>query len=85
MNSTADTVNLLFRPKARREATMATYTPRGGFIITLNNNNSVGQTTIDDATLLKVTEALDIKRRAGNLEIDKRISEIKSIYIFRGE
>jgi hypothetical protein len=64
---------------------MATYTPRGGFIITLNNNNSVGQTTIDDATLLKVTEALDIKRRAGNLEIDKRISEIKSIYIFRGE
>jgi hypothetical protein len=64
---------------------MATYTPRGGFIITLNNNNSVGQTTIDNDALLKVTEALGIKQRAPNLEIEKRISEIKSIYIYRGD
>lgn len=64
---------------------MATYTPRGGFVITMNHNNSVGQITVNDDTLRKVAEALGIPQRAANLGLDKRISEIKSIYIFRGE
>jgi hypothetical protein len=64
---------------------MATYTPRGGFVITTDNNNIVGQTKVNDDTLRKVAEALGIPQRAANLDIDKRISDIKSIYIFRGE
>lgn len=64
---------------------MAANTPRGGFVITMNHNNSVGQMPVNDETLRKVAEALGIPQRAGNLDIEKRLSEIKSIYIFRGE
>ncbi len=64
---------------------MATNSPRGGFVITMNQNNSVGQIKVDDAMLLKVVQALRIPERASNLDIEKRVSDIRSIYIFRGE
>ena len=64
---------------------MAAHVARGGFVLTMNNNNVVGQITVNDHTLRKVAEALDIPQRAANIGIDKRLSEIKSIYIFRGE
>jgi hypothetical protein len=64
---------------------MAAHTPRGGFVITDDGDNIVGQIKVDDDTLRKVAEALGIPQRAANLDIAKRISDIKSIYIFRGE
>jgi hypothetical protein len=64
---------------------MAAHTPRGGFVITLNHNNFVGQITVNDETFRKVAEALGIPQRAANLGMEKRLPEIKSIYIFRGE
>jgi hypothetical protein len=64
---------------------MASNTPRGGFVITMNQNNTIGQIKIDDAMLLKVAQALGIPERASNLDIEKRVSDIRSIYIFRGE
>jgi hypothetical protein len=64
---------------------MATNTPRGGFVITMNQTNTVGQIQIDDAMLLKVAKALGIPERASKLDIEKRVSDIRSIYIFRGQ
>jgi hypothetical protein len=85
INFTADTVILLFRSKAGRESAMAE--PRGGgFVLSMkHHNNVVGQITVNNDTLRKVVEALGIPQRAPNVGVDKGISDIESIYIYRGE
>ena len=85
INLTADTVILLFRSKAGRDSAMAE--PRGGgFVLSMkHHNNVVGQITVNNDTLRKVVEALGIPERAPNVGVDKGISDIESIYIYRGE
>ena len=86
INFTADTVILLFRPKAGRELAMAE-TRGGGFVLSMKtHSNVIGQITVDNDTLRKVVEALGIPQRAPNVTIDnKGISDIESIYIYRGD
>jgi hypothetical protein len=51
-----------------------------------HHNNVVGQITVNNDTLRKVVEALGIPQRAPNVAIDnKGISDIESIYIYRGD
>jgi hypothetical protein len=84
INFTADTVILSFRPKAGRESAMAN--PKGGgYVLSMKtHSNIVGQRLIDDATLLKVVQALDIQRLAPNVNAEKDVSDIETIHIYRG-
>jgi hypothetical protein len=84
INFTADTVIILFRPKAGRESAMAEQRG-GGFVLSMKTHaNVIGTITIDDATLLKVVHALGIPQKAPNAGVDKGVSDIESIYIYRG-
>jgi hypothetical protein len=60
--------------------------PRGGgFVVSMKHHaNVVGRITVDNDTLRKVVEALGITQRAPNVGIDKGISDIETIYIYRG-
>jgi hypothetical protein len=84
INFTADTVILLFRPKAGRESAMAE--PKGGgYVLSMKtHSNIVGHIPIDDATLLKVVEALGIQARAPHVKAESNVSDIETIHIFRG-
>jgi hypothetical protein len=86
INFTADTVNLLFRPKIGREAAM-TEQRGGGFVLSMKTHaNVIGKITVDDSTLRKVVHALGIPQRAPHaLDGDKGTSDIESIYIYRGD
>jgi hypothetical protein len=84
INFTADTVILLFRPKAGRESAMAE--PKGGgYVLSMKtHSNIIGHIPIDDATLLKVVKALDIQARAPHVKAETHVSDIETIHIFRG-
>ncbi len=57
----------------------------GGFVVSMKHrSNVVGRIKVDDDTLRKVVEALEIPRRAPNVKIDEGISDIETIYIYRG-
>jgi hypothetical protein len=53
----------------------------GGYVVTTKNQTYVGKVKVDDQTLLRVAEILGIPK----VDRDKLISEIRSIYIYRGE
>jgi uncharacterized protein YaaQ len=60
---------------------MGEFVAHGGFVVTTNTTNFVGRVKVDDQTLLKVAEILGIPTASR----DRLISEIRSIYLYRGE
>jgi hypothetical protein len=60
--------------------------PRGGgYVISMKHHaNVVGHMKIDNATLLKVVKALGIQRKAPNVNVEKGIADVETIYICRG-
>jgi hypothetical protein len=72
---------------------MGVYKPNGGFVITTNSNNFVGKIDVDSRTIKRVADALGIPPKSQDIEnapdsavtVEQLISEIRSIYIFRGK
>jgi hypothetical protein len=63
---------------------MSTSTTTGGYVIKLKTDRNIThQMRVDDTVLLGIVEALGIKQRAPNIE--GSISDIQSIFVFRGD
>ena len=57
----------------------------GGYVLSMKTHkNIVGHRLIDNATLLKVVKALGIQRKAPNVNVEKGIADVETIYICRG-
>jgi hypothetical protein len=65
---------------------MGTPTTRGGYVIKLRTDKNITrEMRVDDTVLQKIVDALGIAQRVGNDNINKSVSDIQMITVFRGD
>jgi hypothetical protein len=65
---------------------MSTPTTTGGYVIKLITGKSITrQMRVDDEVLKGIVKALQIDKRAPDAPINKDVSEVESIFVFRGD